>query len=151
MTHDLRIDRRTGSALVGHLIEITPGLDKFYVEQRVSSLLSSTRDFGNGYQWLYLKGLSFGAQPCGLGLCFSNGNLCEISWSVQLPNAPMEGGWPTRAAIDQEIEFVRRELEQQLGCRLELACFQWGQVWSGFDENGFLASNGIRYSIPSGA
>lgn len=151
MTYDLRIDRKTGSAHIGHLIEIAPGLDRFYIEQRISPLLSSARDHGNGYQWFYLKGLSFGSQPCGVGLCFLNDRLAELSWSVQLPGAATEGGWPTREAIDREIEFVRQELERQLGCPLRDARFPWGQIWSEFDPKGFLASNGIRYSIPLNA
>jgi hypothetical protein len=149
MSYNFCIDRKTGSARIEGLTEIVPGQDKSDVEQRVAPLLSGTQDHGNGYQWLYLKGLSFGSQPCGLGLCFFRGKLHEISWSVNLPDAHMEGGWPTRVAIDQEIEFVRRELERQLGCRPERACFPWGQVWSAFDEKGYLASNGVRYSISS--
>jgi hypothetical protein len=146
VSYSFQIDPATGSASIGNLIKIVPGQDRLDIEQPVSSLIAGTQDHRNGYQWLYLKGLSFGSQPCGLGLCFFEGKLHEISWSVNLLDAPMEGGWPTRAAVGQEIKFVRSELERQLGCLPELANFTWGQVWSEFDQKGFTASNRIRYT-----
>ncbi len=65
------------------------------------------------------------------------------SWSVQLPNAPMDGGWPTREAIDAEVSFVRDVLANEMSLRTGVT--PWGAVWSCFDPKGFLASNGLRY------
>lgn len=96
-----------------------------------------------------LEGLeaSFGGQPVHLLPYFSYGELTEVHFSVALPNAPMEEGWPTKAAIDAEIAFVRKELERQLGQSLSggQAKFAWGGVWSLFDSKGFQAVAGVRW------
>ncbi len=63
-----------------------------------------------------------------------------------LPNAPAEGGWPTREAIDEEGAFVRRTLAKEgLSLGDSATAFAWGEVWSGFGPKGFLAGNGVRY------
>ena len=53
----------------------------------------------------------------------------------------MEGGWPTRDAIDKEVAFVRDILARGGLIRK----FGWGEVWSGYDAKSFIASNGLRY------
>jgi hypothetical protein len=70
-----------------------------------------------------------------------------MHFAVSLPNAMLENGWPTRATIDQEISFVRKELGKQLGRTFESGQerFPWGVIWSQFDPKGVLASAGLRY------
>jgi len=68
--------------------------------------------------------------------------------SVSLPGATLEDGWPTQAAIDAEVAFMRRTLGAALGCKLSggHAHFNWGEAWARFDPKGFMASSGIRYA-----
>jgi hypothetical protein len=132
--------------LVGE-VRLERGHRRSGVEALVSALVSGERDHGNGYAWLYLRGLSFAGCDAGLSLCFHHGRLSMASWSVTLPDAVLEGGWPTREAIDQEIAFVRAALAREIGYapgerRMD---FDWGEIWSEFDPKGFLASNGLRY------
>jgi hypothetical protein len=65
-----------------------------------------------------------------------------------LPNAKLDGGWPTREAINDEIAFVkevfRDQLKRKFGDNTEQ--FKWGVAWSGFDSKGFKATAGIRYA-----
>ncbi|AYG57823.1 hypothetical protein CCGE525_02610 [Rhizobium jaguaris] len=113
----------------------------------MSPWVGGSRDLKNGYEWLQLRGLAFGKHPAGLSLCFHHGKLISSDWGVSLPGAPMEGGWPTQQAIDQEIAFVRRILTALFQTELTTGAleFSWGTVWSKFDPKGFLASHGIRY------
>ena len=71
-----------------------------------------------------------------------------VAMGVSLPGAPLEDGWPTQAAIDAEVAFMRRILATALGRKLTggLARFDWGEAWARFDPKGFMASSGIRYS-----
>lgn len=140
MEAQFTIDTQTGNLGVGD-VWLRPLQSKLEVEPQVAQLVKSSRDHGNGFEWLYLTGLTFGGQPASVGLCFHLGRLEEASWSVQLPDAPMDGGWPTREAIDREVAFVRDALARA-GLN---AKFDWGEVWSSFDSKGFIASNGLRY------
>jgi hypothetical protein len=134
------IDPQTGSLGVGE-VRLRPLQSKSEVELQVAQLIKGSRDHRNGFEWLYLTGLTFGGHPASVGLGFHAGRLEEASWSVQLPDAPTEGGWPTRDAIDKEVAFVRDNLAHDgLDKR-----FSWGEVWSSFDAKGFMASNGVRY------
>lgn len=138
------IERSSGCIRIGD-VRLEPGQAKGEIEPRVAPLVGGSRDHGNGYEWLELRGLSFGGEAAALSLCFHDGRFEEASWSVQLPDAPE--GWPTREAIDAEIAFVRRILASQLDfdpAREEMR-FAWGEVWSSLDPKGFLASNGLRY------
>jgi hypothetical protein len=58
----------------------------------------------------------------------------------------MEDGWPTRAAIDAEIAFVRDVMAKEMGLKTRQQ--SWGSVWSTFDPKGDLASNCLRYARP---
>ena len=142
----IKVDPQTGTMTVGGLL-FEPLQAKSEIEQQIAQLITGTQDHGNGYEWLYLGGLTFGGQSATLSLCFHLGRLEQAGWSVNLPDAQTEGGWPTREAIDQEITFVRDTLLQDGFAindgRLE---FGWGEMWCGFDAKGFLASSGLRYS-----
>lgn len=139
------IDPHTGSLGIGG-VRLQPSQLKPEIEPHVAALVKGSRDHGNGYDWLYLEGLTFGGQPTSVGLCFHDGRLEQASWSVQFPDAPMDGGWPTRETIDKEIAFVRGILAQQgLNVSDHPNKFPWGEAWSSFDAKGFIASNGLRY------
>lgn len=145
METQITIDPQTGTLGVGG-VRLQPSQSKSEVEPQIAELVKGSRDHGNGYEWLYLDGLTFGGQPSSLGLCFHDGRLEQASWSVQLPGAPMEGGWPTREAIDDEITFVRDILTNQgLNVAKNPGKFSWGEAWSSFDAKGFIAHNGVRY------
>ncbi|WP_309753214.1 hypothetical protein [Novosphingobium sp.] len=142
---EITINPLTGSLGVGN-VRLQPRQSKLEFEPQIALLLKGSRDHGNGHEWLYLEGLTFGGQTALLSLCLHFGQLEQASWSVQLPDAPMDGGWPARKAIDEEIAFVRRTLEEG-GFHLSDGSlkFEWGELWSGFDAKGFLASSGLRY------
>ena len=143
MVAKLSIARETGCVRIGDLAVLSSRHAKSAVEQTVGPLVNGSRNHGNGYEWLDLGGLTFGAQPAAVSLCFSSGLLEAMSWNVQLPDAPMESGWPTKEAIDSEVSFVRGVLLQEMG--IELGSQPWGELWSQFDPQGFMASNGLRY------
>lgn len=145
MGTQINIDPQTGSLSVGG-VRLEPLQSKSEAEPQIARFVRGERDHGNGHEWLYLGGLTFGGQQASLGLCFHDGRLEQASWSVQLPNAPMEGGWPTREAIDEEVTFVRTVLAQEgLAVDRFPIKFRWGEMWSSFDEKAFIASNGLRY------
>ena len=138
-----------GSATISALpLRLGKGLSRQEAAAALSSLLRMTRDHGNGSEWLSFHGVTFGNQPCGFALLFRHGSLTEIHFSVMLPGAEMEGGWPTRAAIDAELAFVRKELGSQLKASIgeRESKFSWGVAWSMFDPKGFQASSGVRYA-----
>lgn len=112
-------------------------------------LLRRSNDFGSGYEWLSFHEVSLGGQPCTFTLGFHLGKLEDAQFSVELPGAPMDEGWPTRQAIEQELAFMRKALSAQLGIQLGKrdARFPWGRVWSTFDPKGFQASTGLRYEV----
>lgn len=143
MTAAFSIDPATGAVRIGDAGLLAPNQSKDSVEPAVARFLTQSRDLGNGYEWLTLGGLTFGGQPATLSLCFHDHRFEQASWSVQPPDAPMEGGWPTREAIDAELSFVRKVLTQDMG--LHVGKTAWGEVWSRFDARGFLAGNGLRY------
>ena len=145
MGTEITIDPLTGILGLGDA-RLRPLQSKSEVEPQIAQLLQGSRDHGNGYEWLYLSGLTFGRRPASAGLCFHAGRLEQASWNVQLVDAPMESGWPTREAIDEEIAFVRGILARGgLNIGDNPKKFHWGEAWSSFDAKGFLASNGLRY------
>jgi len=145
MGTEITIDPHTGILGVGDL-RLRPLELKSEAEPQIAHLVKWSQDHGNGYEWLYLGWLTFGGQPASLGLCFHDGRLEQASWSVQLPDAPIEGGWPTREAIDREVAFVRKTLAQDgLSIGNNPNTFHWGEAWSSFDGKGSIASNGLRY------
>lgn len=143
MAAELSIDRDTGSIRIGDVVLLESNQTKDLIEPKVATLLAGSRDHGNGYEWLDLRGLSFGGQPARLSLCFHDGRLEQASWGVRLTDAPMEGGWPTREAIDSELSFVRETLARDM--EIYPGRMPWGEVWSSFDAKGFMAANGLRY------
>ncbi len=110
-------------------------------------LVRGERDVGTGYVWLSLHQLSLGGAPAGISLCFFGQQLSMVTMGVDLPGATLEDGWPTQAAIDAEVAFMRRTLGAALGRKLAggHARFDWGEAWARFDPRGFMASSGIRY------
>ncbi|MDT3556481.1 hypothetical protein ROV95_10145 [Stenotrophomonas maltophilia group sp. msm1] len=111
-------------------------------------LVRGERDVGTGCRWLSLHRLSLGGVPAGISLCFHGQQLDMVTIGVDLPGATLEDGWPTQAAIDAEVAFMRRTLATALGRKLAggRARFDWGEAWAGFDPKGFMASSGIRYA-----
>ncbi len=141
------INPQNGSLGIGG-VRLQPPQPKSEIEPQIAELVQGSRDHGNGYEWLYLEGLSFGGQPVSVGLCFHEGRLEQASWNVELRDAPKDGGWPTRQAIDEEVAFVRGILTQDgLNIDDDPKKFNWGEAWSSFDAKGFLASNGLRYRL----
>lgn len=90
---------------------------------------------------------TLGGQPVALLPCFEHGELAELRLGVDLPGAPVRDGWPTQAAIEAEVAFVRAQLQAQLGTLLEAghARWPWGEVWSLFDAKGWQATAGVRW------
>lgn len=143
MAAELWINRNSGEIRIGELALLQPRQSKGSIEPLAADLLEGSRDHGNGFEWLYLRGLTFGGQPAWLSICFHDGRLKEASWGVQLPDAPTQGGWPTREAIDDELSFVRETLIREMN--IHTGQMPWGEVWSIFDAKGFMAANGLRY------
>jgi hypothetical protein len=82
--------------------------------------------------WLSLHRLSLGGAPAGISLCFHGQQLDMVTMGVDLPGATLEDGWPTQAAIDAEVAFMRRTLATALGRKLAggHARFDWGEAWA---------------------
>jgi len=144
----LEFDAADGSIGLGELpLRIGPTLTLAQARAGFAVLLQDSRDLGNGYQWLHLRGLQLQGVPAAVALCFHGQALSMLSIGVQLPGAPMEDGWPTQAAIDAEVAFMRRALAKALGRPLNAgrARFEWGEAWAVFDPKGFMASSGLSY------
>ncbi|WMJ71547.1 hypothetical protein [Stenotrophomonas sp. 24(2023)] len=144
----LQLEAADGSIAVGPLpLRIGAALTPAQAGEAFAGLLRAPRDLGNGYHWLHLQGLSLQGVPAGAGLCFHGRSLRMVTFGVHLPGAPLQDGWPTQAAIDAEVAFMRRVLGTALGRPLSggHARFDWGQAWARFDPKGFMASSGLRY------
>lgn len=149
MAPSIQIDPADGSVKLPDLGLVIPnGINQASVETMLSEFRKAAVDHGNGYSWSSFHGLTFGTMPCGLALGFRERALTEVHLGVVLPHATLEGGWPTREAIDDEIAFVREvfrgQLKREFGDKPEY--FKWGVAWSGFDPKGFTATSGIRYA-----
>ncbi|TDU30755.1 hypothetical protein DFR24_0109 [Panacagrimonas perspica] len=131
----------------GCAVRIEPGLTKAAAANAFARFYKSAVDHKNGYEWIYLDGLSFGGVPGAMALCFHEGLIREINWSADAPGGQLEDGWPTQEAIDREIAFVRRVLAKLMGEKTFSGHrkFAWGELWSTFDAKGFTASSGLRY------
>ncbi|MCU1127661.1 hypothetical protein JAK51_15705 [Stenotrophomonas maltophilia] len=127
---------------------IGPTLSRDEARVAFATLVRGEHDVGTGYHWLSLHRLSLGGAPAGISLCFHGQQLDMVTMGVSLPGATLEDGWPTQAAIDAEVAFMRRTLGAALGRKLSggHARFDWGEAWARFDPKGFMASSGIRYS-----
>jgi len=149
MHPSLSFNSNDGSIHIASVAEpIAQGMQKERAASALATFFRSQTDHGNGYEWLAFHHLTFNAKPCGISLCFHLGKLQEAHFGVALPNAPLEGGWPTREAIDAEISFMRQALAQSFSRSFSTGQeqFSWGVVWSAFDAKGFQASSGIRYA-----
>ncbi|MGE8267952.1 MAG: hypothetical protein ACN6PT_03180 [Stenotrophomonas geniculata] len=138
-----------GSIQLGNLPTlIGPTLPRDEARVAFATLMRGERDVGTGYHWLSLHRLSLGGAPAGISLCFHGQQLDMVTMGVDLPGATLEDGWPTQAAIDAEVAFMRRTLGAALGRKLAggHARFGWGEAWARFDPKGFMASSGIRYA-----
>lgn len=127
------------------VLTLTKGTSLESVKRELSALIYAEDDMKTGYLWLRLKSLSFGSQPASLSLCFLHGKLDMMTMGVSLPDDEVDQNWPTEATSQRQVEFMRKELEHQLSCKLDKQNFPWGSVWSHFDEKGFMASAGIHY------
>ncbi|HIE0526172.1 TPA: hypothetical protein ACXJLS_002814 [Stenotrophomonas maltophilia] len=140
----MRLDATDGSIQLGNLPTlIGPTLSRDEARIAFATLVRGEHDVGTGYHWL-----SLGGAPAGISLCFHGQQLDMVTMGVDLPGATLEDGWPTQAAIDAEVAFMRRTLATALGRKLAGGCarFNWGEAWARFDPKGFMASSGIRYS-----
>lgn len=108
-------------------------------------LIHGSVDHRNGYEWLQLRNFSFGGLPCDFALCFHAGKLCEMSFGVSISAPELIGGRPTRASSEREVEFIRKQLKTQMNRPFAsgLEQFEWGSMWSVFDERGQQASSGL--------
>ncbi len=137
-----------GSIQLGNLPTlISPTLSLEEARIAFVTLMHGERDVGTGYHWLSLHRLSLGGAPAGISLCFHGQQLDMVTMGVSLPGATLEDGWPTQAAIDVEVAFMKRTLSAALGRKLAggHARFDWGEAWARFDPKGFMASSGICY------
>ncbi|TIK69216.1 hypothetical protein E4416_04540 [Stenotrophomonas maltophilia] len=138
-----------GSIQLGTLPNlICPSLSLQEARIVFATLTHGERDVGTGYVWLSLHRLSLGGAPAGISLCFHGQYLDMVTMSVDLPGATLDDGWPSQAAINAEVAFMRRTLGAALGRTLSggHARFGWGEAWARFDPKGFMASSGIRYA-----
>ncbi|MDT9579919.1 hypothetical protein RS982_01150 [Stenotrophomonas indicatrix] len=144
----MTIDAADGRIQIGNLpTRIGPALSLDQARIAFAAWIQGERDVGTGYLWLSLQGLSLGGARAGISLCFRGQQLDMVTMGVELPGAELQEGWPTQAAIDAEVAFMKRTLGAALGRTLAggHARFDWGEAWAGFDPKGFMASSGIRY------
>ncbi len=144
----MNLNPADGSIQLGNLPTlIGPTLSRDEARIAFATLMHGERDVGTGYHWLSLHRLSLAGAPAGISLCFHGQQLDMVTMGVDLPGAALENGWPTQAAIDAEVAFMRRTLGAALGCKLAggRARFDWGEAWALFDPKGFMASSGLRY------
>jgi hypothetical protein len=129
-------------------IHLRAGLPESVALLGLGTLLAGVTDHGNGYKWLRCRGLTLFDRPCGLAICFHREALTELHFGVALPDAVLEGGWPTRSTIDKEVAFMRAQLGTVFSRSFSKGeeAFDWGVVWSCFDPKGFSASTGLRYA-----
>ncbi|MHB8862774.1 MAG: hypothetical protein ACYC6N_10235 [Pirellulaceae bacterium] len=128
-------------------VEIGPNLTKAQAYVAFASFHPTKVDHGNGYAWLTLHGMNLGGHPCTISLGFFGERLERVHWGVELSDAILEEGWPTRETSEKEIQFVRTHLGAvfQRSFRKGEETFPWGVAWSTFDSKGFSASSGLRY------
>jgi len=152
MTPELRFNANDGTArLDGISLVLGPGVRRETARALLASLHRTSIDHGNGYSWEAFQNASLGGEPCGFSLGFHEDKLREIHVGVALPGVELQDGWPTRAAIDAEIEFVRGVFTRQFGRSFAegRVNFEWGIAWSAFDAKGVMATAGVRYATAS--
>ena|SRR5271154_3657329 len=148
MVPELSISGINGSIqIAGCAIFLAKGISKDAVLVGMSAFCRSLSGIKSDDEWLKYSGVNFGGLPCEIFLQFGKQSLIEVSLSVTMPGATLEGGWPTREDIDQEISFMRGMLSNQLGRSFEVGIqeFPWGVAYSVFEERGFCVNSGLRY------
>ena len=148
MAPSIQVDSFDGSVKVFDFgLVLCRGMSQSSAESMLSEFHTGAVDHGNGYSWSNFRGLSLGGMPCGVALGFHQSGLTRVHLGVTMPGVELEGGWPTREAINDEISFVRKVLREQLGREFgdHPEQFNWGFAWSSFDPKGFQATAGIRY------
>ncbi|WP_428313055.1 hypothetical protein [Hydrocarboniphaga sp.] len=131
----------------GSALKLGAGVSRVAAVAALGRHYSGNRELKDGGEWVYLQGLSFDGADSGMSLYFEHGALLEVNWSVILPDAELDGGWPSQEAIDQEIAFVRAALGKlkKRGSFSGRERYAWGEVWCEFDAQAFSASSGLRY------
>lgn len=115
MEHEILINPATGGiTLRDSHITLSAGVSRRAVATDLSLFLCANQDHGNGYEWLHFQGLSFGGKTAHLSVCFFNGRLREMSWSVNLRENPSDKSWPSQEESDEEVAFVRTVLRDTL-------------------------------------
>lgn len=148
MVHALTFNPEDGNIHIdGCNFVVRNGLTEADVKLQLHEFLRSESNHQNGYAWQMCRGFSLERESAGLALCFHLDRLIAVHVGVTLPGIRLEGGWPTKAAIDQEVAFLRTSLGRQLARSFQGSQeeFSWGTAWVLFDAKGFLASAGIRY------
>jgi hypothetical protein len=128
MAREVSIDVSSGDVQIADLGTLSSWQDRTTADLLLHPFATGSRNHGNGYEWLYVKDFSFGGRPCGLALCFFDGRLEQLQWSLLSSDSPNEASWPTRETIDDEIKFVSAVLDKQLGNKWKNEPFVWGQV-----------------------
>lgn len=119
-TVPMKVNPTDGSIQLGTLPSlICPTLSLDEARIAFVTLMHGEHDVGTGYYWLSLHRLSLGGAPAGISLCFHGQRLDMVTMSVDLPGATLEDGWPTQAAIDAEVAFMRRTLGGGAGLHAE--------------------------------
>jgi len=147
MAYDLAVDPANGALTLAGWATIGAGQPRSALEPALRPLIKGELDHRNGYVWLTIGGLAFGGLPCTLGLCFNGGAVSEAGWNLEMPDAVLEHGWPTRETSDREVAFCRQVLAGQIGREVpeEGLAFAWGRLWCAYDDKGGTASTGLRY------
>lgn len=149
MHHEMTIDPATGAvSLYGISLVLKAGLARDVVAAELAAFFRSERDLRNGYVWLELERLSFGGKPAWVSVCFHQGRLSELHWSVSLRDDVSDTSWPTREESDREVAFLRAVLHPMVGRSFASGgeTFPWGVMWANFDERGGFAGAGLRYA-----
>lgn len=149
MQHAMTIDPTAGAVSIsGITLVLGAGLAREAVAAELAALYRSDQDHRNGYAWLHFAGLSFGGKPAWLSVCFHQGRLSELHWSVSLRDDVSDTSWPTREESDREVAFLRAALHPMVGRAFSSGgeTFPWGVMWASFDERGGFAGAGLRYT-----
>ncbi len=149
MTAALAIERSTGAICVYSIEErIVGGMSRDAAMTLLSRFYLGNIDHKNDYEWLSFGSMTINDIPAGMSLCFFKSSLKSVSFGVSLPDMQLEQNWPTRESSQREVAFMKAFLQEQLGKKSVRGGFAmpWGEAWSSFDEKGFCASSGLRYT-----
>ena len=146
--HSIVFNREGGTCQIdGFELVICDRLAKADAINALGDFITSNRDYGNGYEWLYLHQVSFDGKKAWLSLCFFKNELEMLLISVSLPDDTELDNWPTEETSLRQVAYMRKVLEKQLSCSMKIGHheFSWGSAWSNFDIKGYQASGGLRY------